>query len=128
LLSGKNKSAARPRDPIDRRRSLASVPILNQNVSIQGSDEENWVLVMKLTKKKSSSFLSRFTPKQTEHRFELDELGTFVVKQLDGRNTVERIIERFVERFKVNRREAELSVVEFLKTLTRKRIISIAVK
>lgn len=117
-----------PREPLDRRRSLAGIPVLNENVDIDKTSDKKWVLTMTLKRKKTNGFLSRFTPNNPVHRFELDELGTFVVRHLDGRTTAGQIIDRFVERFKVNRREAELSVVEFLKTLSRKRIISIAVQ
>ncbi len=78
--------------------------------------------------RKRGALMSRLTPNNPIHRFELDQLGTFVVSQIDGQATVADIIERFVKRFKVNRREAELSVVDFLKTLSRKRITSIAVQ
>jgi hypothetical protein len=38
------------------------------------------------------------------------------------------IIDAFTARFAANRREAELSVVDFLKELVKRRVLSIAIK
>ena len=72
-----------------------------------------------------TGFLDRFRPPVMEKRHTLDELGSFVVGRIDGRRNVKCIIDDFVERYRVNRREAELSVVAFLKMLMHRHIVSI---
>ena len=58
----------------------------------------------------------------------LDELGTFVIEHCDGRHSVREIVEAFTRRFKLNRREAEVSMAAFLRTLGRKAIIGFIIE
>jgi len=122
LLSRKGQDEPR----VDRRRSLAGVPALNDNVLIDRSNDQAWVLTIKLPRGKG--WFSRFMPPTITKRHELDELGTFVLKQVDGRRRVLDIVDAFVARYKTNRREAELSVVKFFKSLIERRIVSIIIK
>jgi len=111
---------------IDRRRSLAGVPIVNENVKIDDSDEDN--VVVSVTFERGNGFLDRFKPAVMTSRVELDELGSFALHQIDGKKTVADIIDAFVERYRANRREMELSVVAFMKSLMQRRVISILIK
>jgi len=60
-----------------------------------------------------------------EKSFELDDLGTWVWRQLDGRQTVEGLIGAFAGHFRVNLREAEVAVLAFLKTLTQRNLVGL---
>lgn len=57
----------------------------------------------------------------------LDEVGTQVWEQCNGRTTVAELIERLSERYQLNRKEAEVSLLAYLKTLAQKRFIGFAV-
>ena len=57
----------------------------------------------------------------------LDELGTFVIELCDGKHTVRDVVDKFAKRFKLNRREAEVSTSTFLRTLARRSIIGLVV-
>ena len=72
--------------------------------------------------------MARFMPPILERTVKLDELGAFVFRLIDGQRTVLQIVEAFQQRYKANRREAELSTVEFLRSLAQRRVISIAIK
>ena len=111
---------------LDRRGSLAGIPALNGNVSIDRSDEDQWVITTTMSRR--DGWLRRFMPPTLKHRHELDELGTFVLSQVDGRRTVLEIVNVFVRRHKTNRREAELSVVAFFKSLIKRQVVSIVIK
>jgi len=111
--------------PIDRRRSLRGVPVVNRGVAISGGAEEN--LTVTVTLPRGRGWLARFGPRTLRRRVELDEFGSFVMRQIDGHRDVLAIVEAFSNRFGTNRRETELSVVAFLKSLIRRRIVSIAV-
>ena len=116
-----------PAKPIDRRHSLAGVPMLNPSVTVDRTTDGSWVLVA-TTRHDGKGLMARFLPPVQVRRVELDELGTFVVGQIDGVRDVLEIVNAFATRFKVNRREAELSVVEFLKSLVQRHLVSIAIK
>ncbi|MCE5327443.1 MAG: PqqD family protein [Planctomycetaceae bacterium] len=56
-------------------------------------------------------------------RIELDALGAAVLDLCDGRRNVEKIIELFADSHKLTFREAQLSVTQFLRQLTRRGIV-----
>jgi hypothetical protein len=112
--------------PVDRRRSLAGIPVLNPGVSVK--EEGAGCLRVTVRRRRGSGFLARFQPPVLERNVELDELGAFVFRQIDGRCSTADIIDLFTRAHKVNRREAELSCVAFLKSLAARGVISIAVK
>jgi len=109
---------------LDRRRSLEAIPVVNGGVKAADGPAG---LVLKVIVLRGSGFLARFQPAVMERRVELDEIGSFVFRLIDGKRTALDIVDAFVERYRTNRREAELSCVEFLKSLVRRHVISIAV-
>ena len=114
------------RKGLDRRRSLEGIPVINKNVSIESNEKGNLIISAKVPRK--SGFFSRFLPPVIIRNVKLDELGSFVATQIDGEKNVLDIIEAFIARYHTNRRETELSVVAFLKSLVQRQVISIVVK
>lgn len=111
---------------ITRRQSLDGIPVLNENVSF--ADNESGAVVINIKLKRANSFLARFQPPLMERNVKLDEIGSFVFKLIDNQRSVLEIIEIFLAKYRVNRREATLSVVEFLKSLVKRGIVSIAIR
>ena len=110
---------------MDRRKSLEGIPVLHEGVTIAYRENGNAVVTVRL--KRGRSLLARFQPPVMERVVRLDELGTFVLQQVDGRTPTREIVERFVKRYHTNRREAELSAVAFLKSLAQRGVVSIAI-
>jgi hypothetical protein len=119
-----SKTAAKT---LDRRRSLEGIPAWNPGVSRRAAAKEDETEVV-VPQRRRPGLLGRFQPEHWEQKFVLDALGSFVIRQIDGKRSVLEITERFIERHKVNRREAELSVTAFLKTLLERSIISIGIR
>ena len=114
------------RAQIDRRQSLDGIPVLNEQISCENDKTGRLVVNIKL--KRGNGFLARFQPPVLERNVRLDEIGGYVFKLIDNqRNTLE-IINMFLEKYRVNRREATLSVVDFLKSLVKKGVVSIVIK
>jgi len=111
---------------IDRRRSLAAIPVLNDGARVTDKEDGTAELSVRIRPKKG--LLSRFLPQVDEKRIKLDELGSYVIRQVDGKRSVLQIVERFVEHFGTNRREAELSTAEFFRALVKRRLVSIVIK
>jgi hypothetical protein len=65
-------------------------------------------------------------PFARERRIELDGLGLSVLNMCDEKATVERIVGSFAEMHSLSFREAQVPVVQFLKMLTQRGIIAIA--
>lgn len=58
-----------------------------------------------------------------ERKITLDAVGTEVWQLCTGRATVAQIIEALSDRYQLNRKEAEVSLLSYLKTLGQKRFI-----
>jgi len=58
-------------------------------------------------------------------QIELDEMGTFVWKRIDGNRSVRQIADEFTTYYEVQPREAELSVTAFIKTIGQRGIIGL---
>lgn len=111
---------------LDRRQSLDGVPVLNENVTFREDQSGRTVINIKVSR--GGGFLARFQPPVLERNVRLDEIGGHVFRLIDSRRSALEIINLFLEKYRVNRREATLSVVEFLKLLVKRRIISIVIK
>ena len=120
FLSG----ASRPE--VDRRQSLAGVPIWNEGVTLE-EQENGWVLIRQRMRR-GKGWFARFQPPVMERSIRLDELGSFVARLIDGQRNTSAIVAAFCKQYRVNRREALLSTVEFLKSLIKRGAVSILIR
>jgi hypothetical protein len=67
--------------------------------------------------------LARWLKVPTDRHVELDEVGGFVWLLCDGSHTVENIVQKTSKQYKMNRREAEVSVTMFLQMLHERNFI-----
>lgn len=67
--------------------------------------------------------LARWMNVPPERYVELDEVGGFVWELCDGNHTIEAIVQKTGREFKMNRREAEVSVTMFLQMLHERNFI-----
>lgn len=119
----------KPAPELDRQRSLSGVPVRNTGIIVETDRKPADGMVLINRVKRGDSLWSRFfSPSVIEQRLELDELGSFVFGLIDGRRSVAQIIDEFIQRYRVNRREAELCTVAFLRRLAQKRLVSIAIQ
>lgn len=58
-------------------------------------------------------------------QLELDEIGSYVWELFDDERTVRDIVEMFMGRYKVQRREAVLSVTEFIRMLGQRGLVGL---
>lgn len=106
-----------------RREMLALRPL--RNPALEWA-EENGQVVLHIKRgqgtraKWTLRLLSIFVPLPENHRVALDPIGTHVWRMLDGQTTVERIIKSLAREYKITPREAELSLQQFFKELSRR--------
>ncbi|MCS6777851.1 MAG: PqqD family protein [Chloroherpetonaceae bacterium] len=67
--------------------------------------------------------LARWMNVPPERYVELDEVGGFVWELCDGNHTIDAIVQKTSRQFKMNRREAEVSVTMFLQMLHERNFI-----
>lgn len=94
--------------------------------------EENERVVLCLKNKNTGSWKARiahwFVPIPEERRVALDAIGTDVWHLLDGKNTVGRIAKVLAKKYKLQPREAELSLQQYFKELGRRGYIAFLTK
>lgn len=109
---------------LNREQAFGARPVLNQMISIDYDADGNAILSIPRKRTKMIKRLAKVFSIPPYKKIELDELGTFVVDLCDGDHTVREIIDGFAEHFQLNRREAEVSMINFLKTLAKKGIVA----
>ncbi|KPJ62864.1 MAG: hypothetical protein AMS15_02500 [Planctomycetes bacterium DG_23] len=112
---------------LSRDESFATIPVRNQLLEYQ-EDEEGLVSI-KIPRKdtrlvKAMSKMMYVPPSRV---ISLDEIGSYVWRMCDGQTTVRQIIDDFRKTHKLSRKEAEIFIVTFLRTLAKKGIIGLAV-
>ena len=112
---------------LSREQSMASMPL--RNPMLTESVEDDGIVRLAIPRKEAwwVKLLSRvfYVPKR--RRIALDELGSFVWQQCDGETTVRTLIDKFCKKYKLNRKEAEVSMVAYLRQLAKKGLIGIQV-
>jgi len=121
-------SKRRPEPPrLTREESLSACPVLNRLVRLERGEGGKIVLQVPRRNTSLARTVSRFFKLPLYRRVALDELGTFVVELCDGENSVRDIVDKFAKAYRLNRREAELSMLEFLRNLTRRSIVGMVI-
>ncbi len=71
--------------------------------------------------------LARWARMPDTKEFELESVGAFVWDLCDGQHTTESIARKLRDRYKMNRLEAETALGAYLETLSRRRLIVLAI-
>jgi len=113
--------------PLTREQSLASVPLRNEAIDADRTDSGEVCLVIPLRETWWVKVVRRVFHVPKKRRVSLDEIGSYVWELCDGKRNVRQIIQALCKRYKLHRKEAEVSVVAYLRELAKKGIIGIAV-
>ncbi len=70
-----------------------------------------------------SKLLNRFFQTPTSKTIELDEFGGKIWTRCDGKHSVAELVTYTCQEYKLNRRQAEVSVVQFMKMLSQRRLV-----
>lgn len=110
-----------------KAQALETVPFQNPNVQAERDEQGNLILALKVRRTPAASLLSKifFTPPQ--RRVALDQMGTWVWQRCDGKRTVRGLIDELARRYKLNPREAEMSLTTFLRSLGERGLVVLAV-
>ncbi len=110
-----------------RKRMLAAVPVHsgNYNPVILDTGQVSFTI-----SRKKSWFASIFVTifgVAGEKTITLDKIGSYVWKLCDGSKSVAEIAFSMKEDFKLTRKEAQVSVIQFVQTLMKKGVLSVKV-
>ena len=119
----------RPRKgKLTREDTLRAKPVRNQAISERRGDKGDIILIIPRKKDGWIRILSRIFYLPRERNMSLDEIGSWVWQKCDGQVSVGEMIEDLSREFKINPKEAEVSLLSFLKKLTEKRLIGFLIK
>lgn len=112
---------------IDKKQALAVLPIRNALVSWDWVDDEIVLRVPlrddRLSRIAKKLFRMRDLP--SDRQIALDEVGSLVWSMCDGEHDINTILVELSKKFKMNRREAEVSVTTFFQTLAKRNLIGL---
>ena len=112
---------------IDRTQSLAARPALNDLISFERNSRGLTVLHMPRRRTGMVRVVAKAFRLPPYKQIELDELGSYTLELCDGSHSVGEMVRLFAGEFKLNRREAEVSMLSYLQSLAKRGIISFAV-
>ena len=120
--------------PVDRRRGLALKPLRNPEIEWGPREEPAGPVSIEIPLQRRpvprplmwlAAKLARQEPPSTK-KLNLDPVGSFVWRSADGARTVRELIWLLAAEYKLNRRDAEFSMLEFLRQLSVRNLIGFA--
>ena len=106
-----------------------STPLLAQGVEIVNDPATGFVKVRGPVFKRGifGRTLSKYFKLTERVEVELDEIGSWVIHQIDGRNNMERLADRLSEHLKLTYRESEAALTIFIRALLRRKLLHIEI-
>jgi hypothetical protein len=119
----------RPALQLSRLEALACIPVKNRHVREQRLDSGEVVVLYPVTARPWMATLTRWlgvraTAPRTA-KLQLDRLGSGVWGMLDGRTPLRRIAAAFAATHRLERKEAEVAVSQFVRELGRRGVIGL---
>ncbi|HCQ01189.1 MAG TPA: hypothetical protein DIT99_11065 [Candidatus Latescibacteria bacterium] len=112
---------------LPRRELLRSKPIRNSRLKWEENTDGEVVLAIPRRRTWWLNLVSRVFYVPSKRTVVLDEIGSWLWSLCDGQNTVDHVITTVRERYKLERKEAEVSTLTYLKQLMEKGLIGLAV-
>ncbi|NUQ00920.1 MAG: PqqD family protein [Armatimonadetes bacterium] len=119
----------RSREPeLSRTEALSARPLRNPVIVWEETEQGHVLLTVPLEVKPWMRLLRLVMQVPTERKVELDELGSDIWRWADGEATVESLVGQLAAAHRLNRREAEVSLTQFLQTLAKRRFLGFALE
>lgn len=106
-----------------KRQVLGAKPLRHPGVEWETLENGEVVLRLPLAKAPMPALFERFFPRPSSKRIALDEVGGYVWSLCDGETSVEVICRKLSERYNLDRREAEASMLEYLRRLAKRSLV-----
>lgn len=106
---------------------LASKPVRNDLVEWERDDNNEVVIHLIRADNWKIKLLAKFFYIPKQRKIGLDAVGSQVWELCDGKHSVEHMIRILAKEYKLNRKEAEVALMAYLKKLGQKRLVGFAV-
>jgi len=117
----------RKKETLSRQQALSTKPIRNPGVEWEKDELGDVNVYVPRRKDAVARFLCWMLRAPEKKTISLGEVGGFVWELCDGKHSVDAIISQICSRYKMTRREAEVSVGAYLKTLGDRRLVGFKV-
>lgn len=108
-------------------RLLRTVPVVNRAATVRTRGEGLHVILPIRRRWWTRPPFSWVLPYREHRTVALDSLGKEVYQAVNGRRSVEQIVEHFAKKHRLRFHEARLSVMQFLKMLAQRNIVILAI-
>ena len=115
--------AIRKSPKLSREAMLNSRPARNEALTWNQTEDGEVVIHVQRQDNLRVRLLSKIFYVPKERNITLDEVGTEVWHLCNGKTSVAQMIERLGTKYQLNRKEAEVSLLSYLKTLGQKRFV-----
>ncbi|RLF13904.1 MAG: hypothetical protein DRJ66_07015 [Thermoprotei archaeon] len=95
----------------------------NPNVVWKKYPSGDVAIMLKMKQTFWAKFISFFADLPETKKLVLDKMGSRIWEMCDGKHTVQDLIDMLVREYKLRRREAEVSLIEYLKRLIKRGLI-----
>jgi hypothetical protein len=114
---------------LTRGEALGCIPVKSRHVREQRLESGEMLVIYPVTVRPWMAKLARWlgdrgSPPRTA-KLQLDHLGSDVWAMLDGQTPLRRIAEAFAEDHRLERKEAEVAVTQFIRELGRRGLIGL---
>jgi hypothetical protein len=112
---------------IGRENVMQSIPLRNTVIKWEMDDKNEVSLVIPQKDKLWVKITSRIFMIPDKRVVVLDEVGSFVWTLCDGKNSVEHIVKRLCNKYNLTRKEAEVSLLTYMRQLGKRGFVGFAV-
>jgi len=112
---------------VDRAKLLSLKPKPSSNVKWEVYDTgEVAIIIERKYRGRLGEILATIFMQPKTRKIVLDEIGSYVWKMFNGKTSIREIITKISEKFKMSKREAEVSLIAFLSDLEKRGAITVA--
>ena len=112
---------------LTRREALSTLPVRNEALKAEANAKGELVMTVPRRTDWVGKLLAAVFAVPKERKIVLDQVGADIWGLCDGQHTVEDIIAALSGKYKLNRKEAEVSLTAYLRQLGRRGLIGFAV-
>lgn len=113
---------------LTREQILTALPLKNPSLLWEKNEEGRVVITLKRSGSWKAKSLAILFAVPRKRQIVLDEVGTLVWDLCDGETPVRAISQQLMKRYKITLKEAELSLGQFLRTLTQRGFIGLRIE
>lgn len=111
-----------------RKDVVSAIPLRNATIKWEENDEGEVSIVIPQKDKLWVKIVTKIFMVPGNRVVVLDEIGSYVWMQCDGEHTIKDIMESLSEKYSLTRKEAEVSLITYMRNLGKRGMLGFAVE